>query len=126
MKTFTITYSKMSNDNVRPVYVRYFEGQSRPVCGWYETGQCVMRLCAISNVCQILGVLSMNAFLDSTDDDISRGSVSCGSVSYTGVSRTDVMCIGWYTLPVCNVVGRYERVWYGTGMVWYWYGTGMV
>ena len=57
-----ITYNKMSNDNVRPAYVRYFPGQSRPVCGWYETGQCVMRLCAISNVCQILGVLSMSAF----------------------------------------------------------------
>ena len=62
MKTFTITCHKMSNDNVRPVYVRYFKGQSRPVCGWYETGQCAMRLCTISNVCQILGVLSMNVF----------------------------------------------------------------
>ena len=57
-----ITYNKMSNDNVHPVYVRYFPGQSRPVRGWYETGQCVMGLCDISNVCQILGVLSMNAF----------------------------------------------------------------
>lgn len=33
MKTFTIMYNKMSNDNVRPVYVRYFKGQSRPVWG---------------------------------------------------------------------------------------------
>ena len=57
-----ITCHKMSNDNVRHVYVRYFPGQSRPVCGWYETGQCVMGLCAISNVCQILGVLSMSVF----------------------------------------------------------------
>ena len=62
MKTFTITHNKMSNDNVRPVYVRYFKGQSRSVCGWYETGQYAMRLCATSNVCQILGVLSMSAF----------------------------------------------------------------
>ena len=57
-----ITYNKMSNDNVHPVYVRYFPGQSRPVCGWYETGQYVIRLCAISNVCQILGVLSISVF----------------------------------------------------------------
>ena len=56
-----ITCYKMSNDNVRLVYVRYFRGKV-VLCGWYETGQCVMRLCAISNVCQILGVLSMNAF----------------------------------------------------------------
>ena len=69
-----ITYNKMSNDNERPVYVRYFPGQSCSVCGWYETGQRVMGLCAISNVCQILGVLSMSAFLDGTDDD-SRGRV---------------------------------------------------
>ena len=57
-----IMYNKMSNDNVRPVYVRYFPGQSRPVCGWYEAGQYVMRLCAIFNVSQILGVLSMSVF----------------------------------------------------------------
>ena len=37
---------------------------------------CVMG-CAISNVCQILGVLSMSAFLDGTDDDVSYASVSC-------------------------------------------------
>ena len=61
-KNVYIVYNKMSNDNVRLVYVRYFLGQSRPVCGWYETGQCAMRLCDISNVCQILGVLSMSAF----------------------------------------------------------------
>ena len=57
-----IMYNKMSNDNVCLVYVRYFPGQSRPVYGWYETGQCVMRWRAISNVCQILGVLSMSVF----------------------------------------------------------------
>ena len=62
MKTFTITCHKMSNDNVRPIYVRYFKGQSRLVYGWYETEQYVMRLYAISNMCQILGVLSMSVF----------------------------------------------------------------
>lgn len=56
-----ITYNKMSNDNVHPVYVRYFRGKV-VLCGWYGTGQCAMRLYAISNVCQILGVLSMNVF----------------------------------------------------------------
>ena len=71
----------MSNDNVRPVYVRYFKGQSRPVYGWYETGQCAMRLCAISNVCQILGVLSMSAFLGSTDDVLSVGILTLDKVS---------------------------------------------
>lgn len=61
-KNVYITYNKMSNDNVCLVYVRYFKGQSRPVYGWYETGQCAMRLYAISNMCQILGVLSMSVF----------------------------------------------------------------
>ena len=59
------------------------------LCGWYETGQCAMRLCIISNVCQILGVLSMSAFLDGTDDDISRGSVSRGSVLSVGILILD-------------------------------------
>ena len=50
-----------------------------------------MRLCGISNVCQILGVLSMSAFLDGTNDDISRGSVlSIGILTLDKVSGRPV------------------------------------
>ena len=59
------------DDNVRPVYVHYFQGQSRPVYYPYVTGQRDAVERAIPNVCQILGVLSMSVFLDSTDGVLS-------------------------------------------------------